>query len=74
MYEFIINKNEDGSGTGEHEVHNLSTGCKSMPKPENRIPLGFHVHCQSALHQAKLRYPQWKVDGCAHCAPNCHTR
>jgi hypothetical protein len=38
--QFIVNRNAQANG--EHEVHNLTTGCIFMPDPKNRIDLGEH--------------------------------
>jgi len=54
--------------TGEHEVH--KQGCEWMP--QSRTYLGEFESCGPAIAAARLRYR--KVDGCATCAPECHTR
>lgn len=72
MPKFIMNKN--AQSTGEHEVHNLDAGCKHLPMLINCIELGFHTNCQSAVAYAKAIHPSKVIDGCAFCAPQCHTR
>jgi len=68
MAYYCVNKN--AQPTGEHEVHKLDTSCPHLPAPENRIDLGWHSDCQSALRKAKEFYSN--VDGCAYCCPTCN--
>lgn len=70
MPNYCVNKN--AQPTGEHEVHNLDVNCKHLPEPINRLNLGWHPNCQSALRKAKESYSN--VDGCAYCCPECNTR
>ena len=70
MPTFIVNKNPQS--TGEHEVHNLDAGCSYLPDPANQHPLGIHQDCHGAVAAAQNTYSN--VDGCAYCAPDCHTR
>ena len=70
MPNFCVNKN--AQPTGEHEVHNLDAGCNHLPEFHNRHQLGNHTNCQSAVTAARRVYNN--VDGCAYCAPACHTR
>jgi hypothetical protein len=72
MPKYIINKN--AQSTGEHEVHKDDGSCNYMPLPENRIDLGNFTTCQSAVAEAKKRYPNHKIDGCYYCCNPCHTR
>lgn len=69
MAQYCVNSN--AQPTGEHEVHNLAT-CTVLPNPENRVPLGEHLTCQTAVAAARNIYSN--VDGCAVCSPACHTR
>ena len=71
MAKYILNAN--AQSTGEHEVHNANT-CYWLPEQHNRIDRGEHSTCQSAVLEAKRRFQQSKIDGCAHCSPSCHTR
>lgn len=71
MPHFIVNKNSQPNG--DHEVHNASTGCAHMPKPENCISLGTHPACRGAVQEARRRYPGKRVNGCYYCARDCHT-
>ena len=68
--EYIVNRR--AQSTGEHEVHNLNAGCSHLPDPSNQRSLDSHVDCHAAIKAASEIYPQ--VDGCAYCAPDCHTR
>jgi hypothetical protein len=68
MADYHVNKN--AQSTGEHEVH--KTGCGQQPDPANRLSLGDHANCQSAVKEAKKHYP--KVDGCYYCASDCHKK
>lgn len=72
MPRYIMNKN--AQSTGEHEVHNLDAVCRNLPMPINSIDLGSHLYCQGAISYAKSMYPGKIIDGCAFCAPQCHTR
>lgn len=69
MAQYCVNRN--AQPTGEHEVHNLAT-CTVLPNPSNRMALGEHATCHTAVATAKLTYPT--ADGCAVCSPACHTR
>ncbi|HBM1760223.1 TPA: hypothetical protein LUJ82_003488 [Acinetobacter baumannii] len=53
MSKFIINQNVQANG--DYEVHNLTTGCSFMPYPQNRVDLGEHPHCFSAVLAARRR-------------------
>jgi hypothetical protein len=69
---YCLNRNAQEGG--EHEVHRLNTPYSCLPAPENRIDLGWHINCQSAIAEARRRYPYWIIDGCGICIPECHTR
>ena len=56
---------------GDHEVHTL--GCPHPANLENRLQLGDHPNCQSAVRAAKLYYPM-TADGCYWCSNSCHKR
>ncbi|KAB2816106.1 hypothetical protein F8C82_10470 [Phaeocystidibacter marisrubri] len=62
--------NHNAQNNGDHEVH--TTTCNWVPT-SNFEDLGFHLNCQSAVQQARLRYPRAKIDGCKHCSYPCHT-
>jgi len=71
MPNFIVNSNAQSNG--DHEVHNTTTGCSYMPSAANQIDLGYHVTCQSAVTEAKRRWPLQRINGCYYCANPCHT-
>lgn len=70
MPRYCVNKN--AQSTGEHEVHNLDVNCGHLPSPHNQDFLGNFPSCHGAITKAKEKYSN--VDGCAYCAPDCHTR
>lgn len=67
MKKYYVNKNAQSNG--DHEVH--KAGCSWLPKRENRIYLGEHSTCKSAVRKAKNEY--LKVNGCYYCSNDCHT-
>lgn len=67
---FIVNKNAQPN-SGDHEVHNKTTGCDYMPFPENQKDLGYHTSCHGAVTEAKKTYPD--SNGCFYCCNECHT-
>jgi len=67
MAKYYVNKNQQSNG--DHEVHKL--GCSYMPNPENRVSLGDHTGCHSAVRKAKETYT--KSNGCYYCSNECHT-
>lgn len=67
MDKFFVNKNSQPNG--DHEVH--KEGCNYMPDYYNRIDLGYHSNCQSAVRKAKEYYNQ--SNGCYYCCKECHT-
>ena len=68
--EFCVNK--DAQSNGDHEVHNLAPGaCIRLPLISNRLALGNHTSCVSAVAKAKQTYS--KSNGCYYCSPACHT-
>ena len=71
MPNFILNSNPQSNG--DHEVHNITTGCSHMPARSNQIDLGWHSDCHSAMSDAKRRHSSWKINGCYYCATSCHT-
>lgn len=64
--------NRQAQPSGEHEVHNTSSSCSYLPSIENRIDLGWHPDCRSAIQKAKDYYSN--VDGCYYCCRECHSR
>jgi hypothetical protein len=76
MSKYILNKNQQDSQSGKnYEVHNEDSNCSKLPNLENRISLGYHQNCESAIRKAKETRPEWKydIDGCFYCAKDCHT-
>ncbi len=67
MARYYVNKNAQSNG--DHEVHRQ--GCTFIPLSENRIYLGEHTRCKSAIRKAKEYYNQ--VNGCYYCSNDCHT-
>ena len=65
--------NNRAQPNGDHEVHNLAVGSWCLPAEHNRIPLGQHPTCQSAVATAQLAYPSLRTNGCYYCANACHT-
>lgn len=68
---FIVNNNPQING--EHEVHNLTTGCLYLPRLESQIPLGEYASGLEAVRVASVRWPLRRINGCSHCAPEGHT-
>ncbi|MDB1690567.1 hypothetical protein PMV44_01735 [Enterococcus casseliflavus] len=69
MQEYILNKNLDNHRL--HEIHTIT--CNEKPLPENRENLGAHENCASAISAARRNHPEWIIDGCKYCCPDCHT-
>lgn len=59
--------NQTPQPNGDHEVHKET--CSRLPF--QRIDLGEHATCHSAVLAAKRYYAQ--SDGCAYCSRECHT-
>lgn len=53
-----------------HEIH--LTTCNHLPKISNRVILGWHVDCKSAIREAERRTGCNDFDGCYYCSRNCH--
>ncbi len=68
--EFCVNKNAQ-PGSGDHEVHDLSSQQGCLPDPANRLNLGTYTSCRGAVNAAKQYYDD--VNGCYYCANECHT-
>lgn len=71
MAKFIVNKNAQSNG--DHEVHNLTTGCTYMPQQSNQIDLGAHDSCHGAVAYAKRQWREHRINGCFWCCQACHT-
>jgi len=70
MPNFCVNKVAQ-PGSRDHEVHNLDVGTDCLPLAMNRLALGQHPSCREAVAAAKSFYSD--TNGCAYCAPQCHT-
>ena len=71
MPQFTINTNAQANG--DHEVHNLSTGCAYMPSPQSQAALGEHASCAGAVAAAKRQWSNNRINGCCYCCNACHT-
>jgi hypothetical protein len=60
--------NTHAQPNGDHEVHKV--GCYYMPS--DRKYLGQFPTCAGAVLEARKHYAQ--VNGCKHCAKDCHTQ
>src|SRR5690606_26723415 len=70
MPDYCVNKTAQSNG--DHEVHDLTPGaCHRLPEAWNRLDLGYHSECSSAVRKAKETYRQ--SNGCYHCCRACHT-
>lgn len=70
MAKYCVNKNAQSNG--DHEVHNIDARCRFLPDIANRLALGSHLTCTTAVAKAKQTYRQ--SNGCYYCARACHTR
>ena len=69
MAQYCVNSNAQANG--DHEVHNVAT-CTYLPAAKNRVSLGEHASCTTAVTKAKsLGY--YTANGCYWCANPCHT-
>lgn len=68
MATYYVNNNRQPNG--DHEVH-VST-CYWLRQAHSVRELGEFAACFSAVAAAKRVYPT--ANGCAYCAPACHTR
>ncbi len=71
MHRFIVNKNAQANG--DHEVHNVTLGCKFMPDLTNQLDAGIHATCSGAVAELKRNNPNAKINGCFYCCRACHT-
>ena len=69
---FILNERPQDE-SGHHEVHSFVQGLKNgcLPYYENWIYLFDHPSCTEAVIRARAAYPNWSINGCAKCAPDC---
>lgn len=64
--------NVNAQANGDHEVHDTASRYDCLPNVGNRIALGSHQSCASAVRAARTYYQ--RVDGCLYCATACHTK
>ena len=69
MTQYCVNVHAQANG--DHEVHSISDARDCLPAPANRQDLGSHLSCESAVRKASGYFA--RVNGCAVCAPICHT-
>ena len=67
MTQYCADRNK--SSHGDHEVHEIS--CAYVPQAKDRLELGNHPDCRSAVTAAKRVYAQ--STGCSVCSPNCYS-
>lgn len=68
MAQYLVNRNAQANG--DHEVH--TTTCPYVPALHNRLDLGYHLSCYTAVQQARLTFRQ--SNGCRWCSLLCHTQ
>lgn len=57
------------AANGDHNVH--KEGCPRLPKPENRLFLGYFSSGEGTVEEAKKYYAA--SDGCCFCAGEKHS-
>ncbi len=72
MPTYYVNKNRQTTGDQNYEVHIDNGTCPYPPNLENRVGLGFHANCQSAVAAAE-RAGYSPANGCYWCLNECHT-
>ena len=70
MPTYCVNKNAQPNG--DHEVHDVASTGGCLPAYNNRVDLGYHSSCSSAVSEAK-RKGYTKANGCYYCCNECHT-
>lgn len=69
MPQYYINKNQQANG--DYEVH--QDPCTFLPEWPNRVDLGYHLNCHTAVAAAKTAWPAARINGCYYCSNPCHT-
>lgn len=70
MPDYYVNKNTQANG--DNEVHRSDeVGCQNPAYHVNRVDLGWHSSCQSAVKKANDM--GYNANGCYYCANACHT-
>ncbi|MDC7230459.1 hypothetical protein [uncultured Sphaerochaeta sp.] len=68
MQDYYLNLSEQDNG--DHEVH--TRNCYYFDQIKNYEYLGSFQSCHSAVRIAKVRHPNFSIDGCKYCCPSCH--
>ncbi|POZ88468.1 hypothetical protein AA80_05955 [Petrotoga sibirica DSM 13575] len=58
-------------GIIHYEVH--EDNCTWLSGVKDREKLGNFRDCHGAIKEAQRRYSDWRIDGCKHCSPECHS-
>ncbi len=70
MPDYYVNSNTQANG--DNEVHRSDeVGCQNPASSWNRVSLGWHADCHSAVSAAKAK--GYNANGCFYCANACHT-
>lgn len=70
MSNYIVDKNAQLNG--DYEVHDEASTRGCLPVAANRISLGYHLSCSSAVTASNnLEYRP--ANGCYYCAYGYHT-
>jgi hypothetical protein len=67
---YCVNKNPQSNG--DYEVHDISSTKDCHPASANQYHLDYHPNCSSAVGKANAT-GYAPANGCAYCAPDCHT-
>ncbi|KUK14797.1 MAG: hypothetical protein XD53_1781 [Petrotoga mobilis] len=57
-------------GIKHYEVH--EENYEWLSEVEDCEELGDFHDCHGAIIEAEHRYPEWRIDGCKYCSPECH--
>jgi len=68
--ERVYRLNLNIQSNGDYEVHR--DDCRYYPNL-NYDTLGRYNSCKPAVSEAKRKHPFKKINGCVHCAKDCHT-
>lgn len=70
MAHYYLNTNQQSNG--DYEVH--EQGCYWLTLVKTPEYLGNFTGCAAAVSNAKQKHPTWyRINGCMHCCPVCHT-
>jgi hypothetical protein len=62
--------NDNAQPNGDHEVH--QDGCHWLAQARSKSYLGLYDNCREPVIKARV-YHYSQSNGCAFCAPYCHT-